>query len=162
MIEFGIKDFLDILLVVEYISLRKEMTVADAILKIRQVGINRETIYTCYVTEKRKLIGVVDVKDLLTAGESRLIEELSGQSGARRRSARARRAHARRRALAEKPNLARHSPLEHASHCSRIRASMPHQHVGTLPKRCNLHHRHGQPASRGGRYFREWYVTILK
>ena len=36
-------------------------------------------------------------------------------------------------------------------HCSRIRASMPHQHVGTPPERCNLHHRHGQPASRGGR-----------
>ena len=36
---------------IEYISLRKEMTVADAILKIRQVGINKETIYTCYVTE---------------------------------------------------------------------------------------------------------------
>lgn len=61
---------------VEYISLRKEMTVEDAILKIRQVGINRETIYTCYVTEKRRLIGIVDVKDLLTAGESRLIEEI--------------------------------------------------------------------------------------
>ena len=41
---------------VEYISLRKEMTVEEAILKIRQVGINRETIYTCYVTEKKKLI----------------------------------------------------------------------------------------------------------
>lgn len=65
---------------IEYISLRKEMTVADAILKIRQVGINRETIYTCYVTEKRKLIGVVDVKDLLTAGESRLIEEIMGEN----------------------------------------------------------------------------------
>ncbi|WP_122642632.1 magnesium transporter [Luxibacter massiliensis] len=61
---------------VEYISLRREMTVADAILKIRQVGINRETIYTCYVTEKKRLIGAVDVKDLLTAGESRLIEEI--------------------------------------------------------------------------------------
>lgn len=61
---------------VEYIGLRKEMTVADAILKIRQVGINKETIYTCYVTEKRKLIGVVDVKDLLTTGENRLIEEI--------------------------------------------------------------------------------------
>ncbi|WP_407690948.1 magnesium transporter [Ruminococcus turbiniformis] len=61
---------------VEYISLRKEMTVAEAILKIRQVGINRETIYTCYVTEKKKLIGMVDVKDLLTAGESRMIEEI--------------------------------------------------------------------------------------
>ena len=50
---------------VDYISLRKEMTVADAILKIRQVGINKETIYTCYVTEKKRLIGAVDVKDLL-------------------------------------------------------------------------------------------------
>ena len=52
------------------------MTVEDAILKIRQVGLNRETIYTCYVTEKRKLIGVVDIKDLLTTGEARLIEEI--------------------------------------------------------------------------------------
>lgn len=65
---------------VEYISLRKEMTVADAILKIRQVGINKETIYTCYVTEKKKLIGVVDVKDILTSGESRLIEEIMDEN----------------------------------------------------------------------------------
>ena len=65
---------------IEYISLRKEMTVADAILKIRQVGINKETIYTCYVTEKRRLIGMVDVKDLLTAGESRLIEEIMDEN----------------------------------------------------------------------------------
>ena len=56
------------------------MTVEDAILKIRQVGINRETIYTCYVTEKKKLIGAVDVKDLLTAGESRLIEEIMDEN----------------------------------------------------------------------------------
>lgn len=48
----------------------------DAILKIRQVGLNRETIYTCYVTQKRKLIGMVDIKDLLTTGESRMIEEI--------------------------------------------------------------------------------------
>lgn len=65
---------------IEYISLRKEMTVADAILKIRQVGINKETIYTCYVTEKKKLIGMVDVKDLLTAGESRKIEEIMDEN----------------------------------------------------------------------------------
>lgn len=61
---------------IDYIALRKEMTVAEAILKIRQVGINKETIYTCYVTEKRKLIGVVTVKELLTTGENRLIEEI--------------------------------------------------------------------------------------
>ncbi|MDY5985704.1 MAG: magnesium transporter [Lachnoclostridium sp.] len=61
---------------VDYIALRKEMTVAESILKIRQVGLNRETIYTCYVTEKKKLIGVVDVKELLTTSESKTIEEI--------------------------------------------------------------------------------------
>ena len=61
---------------VDYIALRKEMTVAESILKIRQVGLNRETIYTCYVTEKRHLIGQVDVKELLTTGESKTIEEI--------------------------------------------------------------------------------------
>ena len=61
---------------VDYIALSQDMTVEDAILKIRQVGLNRETIYTCYVTEKRKLIGVVDIKDLLTTGEARLIDEI--------------------------------------------------------------------------------------
>lgn len=61
---------------VDYIAVRKEMTVAEAILKIRQVGLNKETIYTCYVTKKRKLIGYVDVKELLTTSESKLIEEI--------------------------------------------------------------------------------------
>ena len=49
----------------EYISLRPEMTVAEAITRIRRTGIDKETIYTCYVTKDRTLIGVVTVKDLL-------------------------------------------------------------------------------------------------
>ena len=61
---------------VEYIAFQKDMTVDDAILKIRQVGLNRETIYTCYVTEKRKLIGVVSLKELLVSGDNHLIEEI--------------------------------------------------------------------------------------
>ena len=61
---------------VEYIAFHKEMTVEEAILKIRQVGLNRETIYTCYVTEKRRLIGVVSLKELLTSGDNRVIEEI--------------------------------------------------------------------------------------
>lgn len=48
---------------VDYIALRREMTVAESILKIRRLGLNRETIYTCYVTEQRHLIGQVDVKN---------------------------------------------------------------------------------------------------
>ena len=49
----------------EYVSLRPDMTVADAITRIRRTGVNKETIYTCYVTEGRKLLGAVSVKDLL-------------------------------------------------------------------------------------------------
>ena len=58
---------------VEYIAFSKDMTVEEAILKIRQVGINRETIYTCYVLDKRKLIGVVSLKELLINGDARTI-----------------------------------------------------------------------------------------
>ena len=51
----------------EYVSLRPSMTVEEAILRIRRQGVDKETIYTCYVTEDRKLIGLVTVKDLLLA-----------------------------------------------------------------------------------------------
>lgn len=49
----------------EYVSLRPAMTVEEAILRIRRTGIDKETIYTCYVTKGHKLIGLVSVKDLL-------------------------------------------------------------------------------------------------
>lgn len=64
------------IMTVEYISLRKDMSVAGAIAKIRQIGILKETIFTCYVTERRKLIGSVDVKDLLASSDSKTIEEI--------------------------------------------------------------------------------------
>ena len=51
----------------EYVSLRPAMTVEESILRIRRQGVDKETIYTCYVTEGRKLIGIVTVKDLLLA-----------------------------------------------------------------------------------------------
>ena len=52
----------------EYVSLRPNMTVGEAILRIRRQGVDKETIYTCYVLAKdRKLIGLVTVKDLLLA-----------------------------------------------------------------------------------------------
>ena len=51
----------------EYVTLRPEMTVEESILRIRRQGIDKETIYTCYVTQGRKLIGLVTVKDLLLA-----------------------------------------------------------------------------------------------
>ncbi len=60
----------------EYVSLQRDMTVAEAIQKIRHIGIASETIYTCYVTERRKLIGYVDIKELLISSDQKLIEDI--------------------------------------------------------------------------------------
>lgn len=50
----------------EYVGLKSTMTVADAFAYIRKNGVDKETIYTCYVMDqKRKLEGVITVKDLL-------------------------------------------------------------------------------------------------
>ena len=61
----------------EYVSLRPSMTVEEAILRIRRQGVDKETIYTCYVTKDRKLLGIVTVKDLLLAEDDEtLISDL--------------------------------------------------------------------------------------
>ena len=62
----------------EYVSLRPSMTVEEAILRIRRQGVDKETIYTCYVTAKdRTLLGLVTVKDLLLADDDEMkIEDL--------------------------------------------------------------------------------------
>ena len=61
----------------EYVSLRPGRTVEESILRIRRTGVDKETIYTCYVTRDRTLVGLVTVKDLLLAQDDDLkIEEL--------------------------------------------------------------------------------------
>ena len=62
----------------EYVSLRPNMTVEEAFLRIRRQGVDKETIYTCYVTAKdRTLIGMTTVKDLLLAPDDEMtIEEI--------------------------------------------------------------------------------------
>lgn len=64
------------IMTIEYVSLHKDMTVSEAFDKIRKVGVNKETIYTCYVTENRRLIGVVTVKHLFTAEEDDKIGDI--------------------------------------------------------------------------------------
>lgn len=50
----------------EFVDLKKDMTVEDAFKRIRRTGVDKETIYTCYVCDNsRKLIGVTTVKELL-------------------------------------------------------------------------------------------------
>ena len=65
------------LMTTEYVSLRPDMTVEEAILRIRRQGVDKETIYTCYVTKGRKLLGLVTVKDLLLADDDETpVEEI--------------------------------------------------------------------------------------
>ena len=60
----------------EYVSLKKTMTVKEAIAKIRRVGVDKETVYTCYVTENRRLLGTVSVRSLLLANDDKLLSDL--------------------------------------------------------------------------------------
>lgn len=60
----------------EYVSLHQSMTVKEAMSHIKQVGIHKETIYTCYVLERRKLIGIVSAKDLMTMDDDTVIAEI--------------------------------------------------------------------------------------
>ncbi len=65
------------IMTIEYVDLKRGMTVADAFTRIRRTGVDKETIYTCYVTDsKRKLKGYVTVKDLLLADENAEIREV--------------------------------------------------------------------------------------
>lgn len=61
----------------EYVGLRKNMTVEEAFAYIRRYGVDKETIYTCYVMdEKRQLEGVVTVKDLLMNGYDVILADI--------------------------------------------------------------------------------------
>ncbi len=60
----------------EYVYLKTTMTVEESFAKIRAVGVVKETIYTCYVTEERKLVGVVSMLDLLTSSYETVIGDI--------------------------------------------------------------------------------------
>ena len=63
----------------EYVSLRPEMTAEEAIKRIRRGAVDKETIYTCYVTDKnRKLVGYVTLKSLLLAEDDTQITQIMG------------------------------------------------------------------------------------
>lgn len=61
----------------EYVSFSASTTVEAAFDKIRKIGINKETVYTCYVTDRKKrLTGVVTVKDMLLADKNEIIAHI--------------------------------------------------------------------------------------
>ena len=54
----------------EYITLHQDMTVEESIAKIRRIALDKETIYTLYVTDRRKLVGLLSLKDLILVSNS--------------------------------------------------------------------------------------------
>lgn len=71
------KDSAGSIMTTEYVDLKKHMTVAQSFDRIRKTGVDKETIYTCYVTDaSRHLIGILSVKELLLAEGSAVIEDI--------------------------------------------------------------------------------------
>ncbi|MBQ7014858.1 MAG: magnesium transporter [Clostridia bacterium] len=74
------KDSAGSIMTTEFVSLKENMTVNEAFERIRKVGQDKETIYTCYVTDStRKLCGLVSVKTLLLSETNVLIKDLMEQ-----------------------------------------------------------------------------------
>ena len=67
------KDSAGSIMTTEYVALKKNMTVEQAFAHIRKHAVDKETIYTCYVTDNRKLMGIVTVKELLLASYEDII-----------------------------------------------------------------------------------------
>lgn len=65
------------IMTIEYVSLRRRMTVKEALRRIRKTGLDKETIYTCYVTSDHgRLVGIVTAKSLLLADEDDIIGDI--------------------------------------------------------------------------------------
>lgn len=65
------------LMTIEFVDLKKEMTVKQAMERIRQVGIDKETIYTCYVINKKRILeGLVSLRELVLSDPDTLISDI--------------------------------------------------------------------------------------
>lgn len=65
------------LMTIEFVGLKKEMTVKKSMERIRKIGLDKETIYTSYVTgNKRRLEGIVSLKDLVLSDTDAIISDI--------------------------------------------------------------------------------------
>ena len=75
------KDSAGTVMTTEYVRFTGDMTVDDALLHIRRVAIDKETIYTCYVTDRdKRLVGIVTAKDLLISDPDTLLSEIMDEN----------------------------------------------------------------------------------
>src|SRR5690625_1307065 len=65
------------IMTIEYVELRKNMTVKEALEHIKEIGLNRETVYTCYVTNRNRILeGIVSLRSLVTSDDDVVVGEL--------------------------------------------------------------------------------------
>ena len=65
------------IMTIEYVDLRKGLTVKEALAHIKETGLNKETVYTCYVTDKKRTLeGFVSLRTLVTSDGDELIEDI--------------------------------------------------------------------------------------
>ncbi len=65
------------IMTIEYVELRQKMTVKQALQHIKETGITKETVYTCYVTNSNRILeGIVSLRSLVTSDEDQKISEL--------------------------------------------------------------------------------------
>ncbi|MEW9121244.1 MAG: magnesium transporter [Thermotaleaceae bacterium] len=65
------------LMTIEYVGLKKEMTLKEALADIKRIALDKETVYTCYVTDaNRKLEGIISLRKLVTNDETKTVEEM--------------------------------------------------------------------------------------
>lgn len=65
------------IMTIEYVELKKEMIVKEALQHIKEIGLTKETIYTCYVTGSNRLLeGIVSLRMLVTADEDMKVADL--------------------------------------------------------------------------------------
>ncbi len=71
------KDSAGSLMTIEYVGLKKGMTVEESLAYIRKIGLESETIYTCYVTDENRILeGFISLKDLVLADGDKKIEQI--------------------------------------------------------------------------------------
>ena len=75
------KDSAGSIMTIEYVALKERMTVEESFERIRKTAIDKETIYTCYVTDNtNKLIGLVTAKDLMLARKTATLAEIMNEN----------------------------------------------------------------------------------
>ena len=68
------------LMTIEYVDLRKDMTIGESLAHIKETGLNKETIYTCYVIDgNRTLEGILSLRTIVTEDEDKFVEDFMGE-----------------------------------------------------------------------------------